>query len=99
MASGTVQNLVDFVEQNIENATEEELMSIHTQMMNRISEETKKHQCNSTELQLVEKLNMIAEVGCTENLKQMCQKGTRVTLLQCTASGVGIKEAEVGKAA
>jgi uncharacterized protein YqgV (UPF0045/DUF77 family) len=36
MASGTVQSLVDFVEQNIENATEEELMSIHTQVMRRI---------------------------------------------------------------
>ena len=34
MVSGTVQSLVDFMEQNIQNTTVEELMSIHTQVMN-----------------------------------------------------------------
>ena len=43
IVSGTVQSLVEFVEQNIENATEEELMTIHTQILNQIDEETRKH--------------------------------------------------------
>ena len=99
IASGTVQSLVDFVEQNIENATEEELMSIHTQVLNRISDETKKHQCSSAELEPVEKANMIVEVGCTEEIKKMCQEKTGVTVLKCIANGAGTKEAEVGKPA
>jgi hypothetical protein len=99
MASGMVQSLVDFVEQNIENATEEELMSIHTQVMNRIIEETKKHRCSRDELEPVEKANMIAEVKCAEDLKKMCQEKTAVTLLKCTVDGAGTKEAEIDKPA
>ena len=95
MASGMVQSLVDFVELNIENATEEELMSIHMQVLNRISEETRKHQCSSAELEPVEKANMMVDVGCTKELKKVCQEKTN--LLECSADGSGMKDAEVGK--
>ena len=97
MASGTIQSLVDFVEQNIENGTEEELMSIHMQVLNRISEETRKHQCNSAELKPVEKANMIVDVGCAKELKKVCQEKTN--LLECSVEGTRMKDAEVGKAA
>ena len=97
MASGTIQSLVDFVEQNIENATEEELMSIHMQVLNRINEETRKHQCNSVELEPVEKANMTVDVGCTKELKKVCQEKTN--LLECSADGSGMKDTEVGKPA
>ena len=96
MASGTIQSLVDFVEQNIESATEEELMSIHMQVLNRISEETRKHQCSSAELKPVEKANMIVDVGCTKELKKVCQEKTN--LLECFVDGAGMKDAKVGKA-
>ena len=99
MASGTIQSLVDFVEQNIENVTEEELMSIHMQVLNRINEETRKHKCSSAELEPVEKSNMIVEVGCAEELKKMCQEKTGVTLLKCTIDGAGTKDAEISKPA
>ena len=97
MASGTIQSLVDFVEQNIENATEEELMSIHMQVLNRINEKTRKHKCSSAELEPVEKSNMTVDVGCTKELKKVCQEKTN--LLECSADGSGIKDAEVGKLA
>ena len=97
MASGTIQSLVDFVEQNIENATEEELMSIHMQVLNRINEKTRKHKCSSAELEPVEKANMTVDVGCTKELKKVCQEKTN--LLECSADGSGIKDAEVGKLA
>ena len=74
MVSGMVKSLVDFVEQNIDNATEEELMNIHTQVMNRISEETKKYQCSSAELEPVDKANMTVDVGCAEELKKICEE-------------------------
>ena len=95
MASGTIQSLVDFVERNIENATEEELMSIHMQVLNRISEETRKHQCSSAELKPVEKANMIVNVGCAKELKKICQEKTN--LLECSVDGPGMKDTEVGK--
>ena len=97
MASGTVQSLVDFVEQNIENATEEELMSIHTQVMNRISEETKKHQCSKAELEPVEKANMMVDVGCAMEVKKICQEKTN--LLKISVDIPVMKDAEVGKPA
>ena len=97
MASGTIQSLVDFVEQNIENGTEEELMSIHMQVLNRISEETRKHQCSSAELKPVEKANMVVDVGCTKELKNVCQEKTN--LLECSVDGTGMKDAEFSKPA
>ena len=97
MASGTVQSLVDFVEQNIENATEEELMSIHTQVLNRISDETKKHQWSSAELEPVEKANMMVDVGCANELKKVCQEKTN--FLEISVDDPVMKDADVGKPA
>ena len=88
---------MDFVERNIENATEEELMSIHMQVLNQISEETRKHQCSSAELEPVEKANMMVDVGCAKELKKVCQEKTN--LLECSVEGAWMKDAEVGKAA
>ena len=97
MASGTVQSLVDFVEQNIKNATEEELMSIHTQVLNRISDETKRHQCSSAELDPVEKANMMVDVGCANELKKVCQEKTN--FLEISVDGPVMKDTDVGKPA
>ena len=99
MASGTIQSLVDFMERNIENGTEEELMSIHVQVLNRINEETRKHQCSSDELKPVDKANMTVEVKCAKELKKMCQEKTGVTALWYIVDGSGTKDAEVGKPA
>ncbi|MCG8626126.1 MAG: hypothetical protein MJE68_29525, partial [Proteobacteria bacterium] len=80
MVSGTIQSLVEFVEQSIENATEEELMTIHTQILNRIDEETKKHQESSAvNLKPVEAADIMAVVECTEELKTLCQENAIVT--------------------
>ena len=95
MASGTVQSLVDFVEQNIDNATEEELMSIHTQVMNRISKETKKFQCSGAELEPVEKANLMVDVRCAAKVKKICQD--EVNLLECSVDSPMMKDAEVSK--
>ena len=97
MASGMIQSLMDFVERNIENGTEEELMSIHMQMLNRISEETRKHQRSSAELEPVEKANTVVEVGCADELKKMCLEKT--SLLEFSIEGSGMKEVECSKPA
>ena len=95
IASGTIHSLVDFVEQNIENATEEELMTIHMQVLNRVKEETRKHQCSSADLQPVEKANMMVQVDCEKELKKICQEKTN--LLEFSVDGGGKISADVGK--
>ena len=101
MASGTIQSLVDFVERNIENSTLEELMEMHTQLLNRIDEETKKHQQSSGELEPVEEADIVVEVRCAEELKKLCYEKAFVTSLvdpaKSTVQGDGIKIAEINK--
>ena len=101
MASGMIQSLVDFVERNIENATEEELMDIHTQLLNRIDEETKKHQQSSGELEPVEEADFVVEVMCAEELRKLCREKAIVTSpidpAKSTVQGDGIKSAEINK--
>ena len=80
MASSTIQSLVEFVEQNIKNATDEELMIIHTQVMNRIDEEMKKHhQSSAADLEPVEKADIMVQVECTENFEKLCHEKAIVT--------------------
>ena len=102
MASGMIQSLVDFVERNIENATEEELMDVHTQLLNRIDEETKKHQQSSCELEPVEEADIVVEVRCAEELRKLCREKAIVMKspldpAKSTVQGDGIKSAEINK--
>ena len=101
MASGMIQSLVDFVERNIENATEEELMDVHTQLLNRIDEKTKKHKQSSGELEPVEEADIVVEVRCAEELRKLCRENAVVTSpvdpAKSTVQGDGIKSAEINK--
>ena len=104
MKSGTVQSLLEFVEQNIENATDEELMIIHTQVLNRIEDETKKHQQSSADdLEPVEEADIVVGVECAEELVTLCCEKAIVTaspvdLFKLIVPGDGIRGAEVSKA-
>ena len=96
MASGMIQSLVEFVEWNFENATEEELMSIHTEVMNRIDEEIKKHEKGGIDLEPVEEADIVVEVRCAEELRKLCEdKATVVSSpvdpAMSTVEGDGIK--------
>ena len=97
MSSGTIQSLVDFVEQNIENATEEELMTIHSQILKRISEETRKHQYSSGDLEPVEKANLQVQVECEKEVMKVLKEKTN--LLELSVKGAGMRDAELGKPA
>ena len=97
MASSMITSLVDFVEQNIENATEEELMIIHSQMLKRISEETRKHQCSSGDLEPVENANLQVQVECGKEVTKVLKEKTN--LLELSVEGAGMRDAEVSKPA
>ena len=44
VAQTEIQSLVEFVERNLENTSDQDLMSIHTQLQTKIEEEEKRHQ-------------------------------------------------------
>lgn len=93
-----IQSLVNFVEHNIEKATENELMTIHVQMLNRITEETNRHQLSTgANLEPVERANIVVEVRCVEELWKLCQEKT--SLVECSMDGSGLNNAELGKTA
>ena len=73
MCSGTIQSLIEFVERNIENSTDEELMSIHTQIMSRIREETERQRQAGADLEPVEEADKEVICDCADDLKKLCQ--------------------------
>ena len=81
MCSGTIQSLVEFVERNIENLTDEELMSIHTQMMSRIREETERQRQAGADLEPVEKADRVVVVECVDALKKQCEENASIIAL------------------
>ena len=95
MSSGTIHSLVEFVERNVENATDEELMTFHTQMMTRISEETEKQRLSNVELYPVEEADREVTIDCVDELKKLCQKNAKVAV----AVNIAIEniDASVGK--
>ena len=96
-ASSTIQSLVDFVEKNIENGTKAELMTIHTQMLKRINEVTRKNQFSDAALQPVEKPTLMVQDDCGKAMRKVIQEKAR--LVECSVEGPGIRDAEVGKPA
>ena len=79
--SCTIQSLVKFVERNIENSTDEELMSIHTQMMSRIREETERQRQAGADLDPVEKADRVVVVECADALKKQCEENASIIAL------------------
>ena len=96
MSSGTIQSLVEFVERSVENATDEELMTIHTQMMTRISEELEKQRQTSIELAPVENADKMVIIECKEELKKQCKENASIVTLPMNIV-VNDAEAQVGQ--
>ena len=96
MCSGTIQSLVEFVERNVENSTDEELMSIHTQMMSRIREETERQRQAGADLEPVDKADRVVVVECADAMKKQCQENASIIALPVNIT-VENTEAVVGQ--
>ena len=100
MSSSLIQSLIDFVERNIENATEEELMGICAQLFNRIDEERMKHQQNSENREPVEEADILVKIECAEEFR-LCLKKSIVCSspdpAKSTVQRKGLGTAEVNK--
>ena len=100
LATSEIQGLVEFVERSVENATDEEFMSLQQHIQEQIQEQCAKHE--HINLIPAEVANVGVRVACAEGISDLCQKNAEVLVLRvdptkCTAEGAGTKVAEVGK--
>ena len=102
LATGEIQGLVEFVERSIENATDEEFMSLQQRVQEQIQEQCAKY--DRIDLVPVEVANIGVRVACAESISDLCQKNAELIVLRvdptkCIAEGPGTNIAEVGKPA
>ena len=101
LATSEIQGLVEFVERSVENATDEEFMSLQQHIQEQIQEQCAKHE--HVNLIPAEVANVGVRVACAEGISDLCQKNAEVILLpdptKCIAEGPGTKVAEVSKSA
>ena len=100
LATSKIQGLVEFVERSVENATDEEFMSLQQHIQEQIQEQCAKHE--RIDLLPVEVANVGVRVACAEGISELCQKNAEVIVLpadptKCTAEGPGTAAAEVSK--
>ena len=96
VCTAQIQSLVDFVGQNIGNASDEEIVSIHKQLQCKIEEEMKS--CNSLDLTPAASANIGVDISCAAEIAELCQKKTSVITLvldpsKCRAEGPGMEGA------
>ena len=95
VCTAQIQSLVDFVGQNIGNASDEEIMSIHKQLQCKIEEEMKSSK--SLDLNPAAAANLGVDISCAAEIAELCQKKTSVITLpdpsKCRAEGPGMEGA------
>ena len=89
VAQTEAQSLVEFVERSLENATDEELMSIHKQVLTRVEEGCKR--CGQLDLEPTTVPNMAVDVSYGESIPLNVG-----SVYLATVQGTGIKTSEVG---
>ena len=99
LSVGCVQSLVDFVERTLENASDEELITMQEQVVSRIDAEVVKRGKEAAGSDPVEKADFGVEVFVSEDLKKLCESNVVVYKDKPVVSGEGIKIAEVDKSA
>ena len=93
---------MDFVEQNLENATDEELMMIHRQILSRINKEAEEHHKGTIDLDPVEEVDIESEIEIAEHLERACINRAKIVNLptdpsKCKVDGPGLNSAQVNQ--
>ena len=74
IASAEVRSIIDYTEQCVRLCSDDEVMSMHTEISHQIKEEVEEHDKSGNRLESVEDADVGVEVECTEALQQLCQK-------------------------
>ena len=80
IASAEVRSVIDYTEQCVRLCSDDEVMSMHTEISQRIKEEVEEHDKPGNRLEPVEEADMGVEVKCAEALQLLCKKA-KVTYL------------------
>ena len=89
LSVGCVQSLVDFVERTLENASDEELITMQEQVVSRIDAEVVKRGKEAASADPVEKADFGVEVFVSEDLKKLCENNVVVYEYNVYARGEG----------
>ena len=100
LASAEVQSVIDYTERSVTHGTDNEVMSMHTEMRKTIEQKIEEHRKSGRSLEPVEEADMMVEVRCSEALQQLCQTRAIITKLRIDPSKCTVhleEAAEVGK--
>lgn len=78
VVAAELQNLADFVHRNLDTVTDEDLLSIHQQLLSRVAE--KLEESEKTSLTPTEVANLAVSISCSEEIASVCQNRARVYL-------------------
>ena len=94
LALAEVQSLSDFVQRNVEGATDEELMTVHKQIENNVVEQRQRF--TQLDREPVEGANVSEKISIATALRQFTAEITPDPS-QCSVSGPGLETTEIGK--
>ena len=100
LSLGTAQSLIAFVECTLENASDEELITMQSQVVSRIDAEVVKRGKEAANLDPVEKDDFEVEGFVSEDLKKLCENNVfvyegKVDPTKFTVEGNGARTAEI----
>ena len=93
LASAELQSVVDYTECCVSLSTDNELVSMDTEIRKTIQQKIQEHSKSGRSLEPVEEANMTVEVTCAESLQQLCL--TKANIVTTTVNLTA--PAEVGK--
>ena len=99
LASAELQSVVDYTERCVSLSTDNELVSMDTDIRKTIQQKMQEHSKSGRSLEPVEEADMAVDVTCTEALQQLCLSQANITTAvdpaKCTVDVTA--PAEVGK--
>ena len=99
LASAELQSVVEYTERCVSLSTDNELVSMDTEIRKTIQQKIQEHSKSGRSLEPVEKADMAVEVTCAEDLRQLCLTQANITPAvdpaKCTVDLTA--PAEVGK--
>ena len=96
LSVGCVQSLVDFVEKTLDNASDEELVTMQEQVVSRIDSEVVKR---AASVEPVEKADFGVDICVSEDLQKLCENNVFVCEDKLFIRGDGTRIAEVNEPA
>ena len=86
ISNTVIQNVFDYANQCIKLSPDDEVMSMHAEILQQISKEVERHVGRKSELEPVEEVDLGAEVKCSKMLQTLCITNTSVFQLPITCT-------------